>query len=250
MPQPRKGSSGRKPAARKSPSRSSQSRASSSRKPAARKPAARKPAARKPAARKPAARKPSGRQAQGRQAASSAAAREEQLRRNLAAVRDLLARGVVITGDRIQEAMDDAVKRGRMTRDDAEELVQGLVARGRKQTEDMLAEIERLLNRGRGRVETSASDTRKRTRSRVESAVGAARKAPGTDRALREVDRARRVAGLGSSFPITGYDDLTAAQVTERIGGLSKPELRKVRDHERRNANRKSVLSAVEKKLG
>jgi len=211
--------------------------------------AARKPAARKPAARKSAPRKTTARKAAARQA-PSAAAREEQLRRNLAAVRDLLARGVVITGDRIQEAMDDAVKRGRMTRDDAEELVQGLVARGRKQTEDMLAEIERLLNRGRGRVETSASDTRKRTRSRVESAVGAARKAPGTDRALREVDRARRVAGLGSSFPITGYDDLTAAQVTDRLGGLAKPELRKVRDHERRNANRKSVLSAVEKKLG
>jgi hypothetical protein len=70
------------------------------------------------------------------------------------------------------------------------------------------------------------------------------------DRLLREVDRARRAAGLGSSFPIAGYDDLTAAQVAERLDGLSTAELRQVREHERRNANRKSVLTAVERKLG
>ena len=69
------------------------------------------------------------------------------------------------------------------------------------------------------------------------------------DRVLREVDRARRAAGLGQSFPILGYDDLSAAQVTGRLGDLTPAELRKVRDHERRHANRKSVLDAVEAKL-
>jgi hypothetical protein len=59
----------------------------------------------------------------------------------------------------------------------------------------------------------------------------------------------RRAAGLGPSFPITGYEDLTTTQVKERLGDLSDAELRKVRDHERRNANRKSVLSAIEKRL-
>ncbi|MGH2918857.1 MAG: hypothetical protein ACRDLS_09725, partial [Solirubrobacteraceae bacterium] len=72
----------------------------------------------------------------------------------------------------------------------------------------------------------------------------------GTDRALRTVDRARRAARLGSSFPVIGYEDLTAAQVRQRLAGLSPAELRKVRDHERRNANRKSVLGAIEKRLG
>jgi hypothetical protein len=47
-----------------------------------------------------------------------------------------------------------------------------------------------------------------------------------------------------------GYESLTAAQITARIADLSPPELRKVRDHERRNANRKSVLQAIEKRLG
>ncbi|MEA2186125.1 MAG: hypothetical protein QOK16_1136, partial [Solirubrobacteraceae bacterium] len=74
-------------------------------------------------------------------------------------------------------------------------------------------------------------------------------RAPGADRALRTVDRARRVAGVGPAFPIMRYDELTAAQVNDRLGDLSPPELRKVRDHERRNANRKSVLAAIEKQL-
>ena len=63
------------------------------------------------------------------------------------------------------------------------------------------------------------------------------------------VDTARRATGLGPAFPIAGYEDLTAAQVAERLDGLSVAELRQVRDHERRNANRKTVLSAVERRL-
>ena len=59
----------------------------------------------------------------------------------------------------------------------------------------------------------------------------------------------RRAAGLGRALPIVGYEDLTTAQVKERLIGLDRAELRKVRDHERRNANRKSVLTAIEKRL-
>ena len=53
---------------------------------------------------------------------------------------DTLTRGVVLTRERLQEAMDDAVKRGRMTRDDANEMVADLLRRGRKQTEDVLGD--------------------------------------------------------------------------------------------------------------
>jgi len=50
-------------------------------------------------------------------------------------------------------------------------------------------------------------------------------------------------------FPLPGYDDLTAAQVVERLKELEADELRRVRDYERRNANRKTVLSALEQRL-
>ena len=66
---------------------------------------------------------------------------------------------------------------------------------------------------------------------------------------LAQADRARRAAGVGPSFPILGYDDLTAAQVQSRLSDLTPAELRKVRDYERRNANRKTVLSSIEEKL-
>jgi len=167
---------------------------------------------------------------------------EETLRHNLSALRDMLSRGVVVTSDRIQETLDEAVHRGRMTRQDAEELMQSIVRSGRAQTRDLIAEIESLLD--------SAVDRRRSTADRARKVAKAARKSPGADTALRQADRVRRAAGIGPSFPITGFDDLTAAQITSRLEDLTPPELRKVRDHERRNANRKSVLAAIEKKLG
>jgi polyhydroxyalkanoate synthesis regulator phasin len=235
MPQPKKsGSAGRKPAARKPAGARA---AASSRAAAKPEPGTRKPAARKPAAGKPAARKPAG-------------ATPEESARHLAALRELLTRGVVITGDVIQDTMDEAVRRGRMTREDAEELVHSLLSIGRRQTADVLAELEGLVGRGRTTADRSAEETRKRTRARVRSVAAAARRAPGTDKALQQVDRARRAAGVGTAFPVIGYDDLTAAQVVERLGDLDPGELRMVRDYERRNANRKSVLAAIEKRLG
>ncbi|TML29355.1 MAG: hypothetical protein E6G30_04355 [Actinobacteria bacterium] len=146
---------------------------------------------------------------------------------------EVLGRGVVVTRDRLQESLDDAVRRGRMTRSDANELLVEILRRGRKQTEDVLADIEQLLGRSRGQLDTARR-----------AVTGKA-----TDRALREVDRVRRATGTGS-FPISNYDDLTAAQVTERLSDLTPAQLRKVRDYERRNANRKSVLGAIEKALG
>ena len=63
------------------------------------------------------------------------------------------------------------------------------------------------------------------------------------------IDRARRRVGVGS-FPILGYDDLTAQQITHRLTDLTPAQLRKVRDYERRHRDRKSVLNAVARKLG
>jgi hypothetical protein len=156
----------------------------------------------------------------------------------LAAIRELIARSVLLPSDRLRETLDDAVRRGRITRADAEELVDRLVDLGRQQTEEALTRMEAVFG-GRG---TGAGTARERAR-------GVVRKPPGTDRVLREVDRARRAAGLGSSFPIASYDDLTAAQIAQRLAELSASDLRRVRDYEKRNANRKSVLGAIERRL-
>ncbi len=125
---------------------------------------------------------------------------------------------VVITRERLQEAFDDAVQRGRMTRDDAQELAASLINRGRSSTEDVLGDLERLLGFQRDGIPPQNDGE------------------PGRP-------------AEGETLPFEGYDELTAVQITARLTTLSAPELRRVRDHEQRHANRKSVLQAVERKL-
>ena len=148
---------------------------------------------------------------------------------------------VMLTRDRIEETVEEAVSRGSMTRDAAQDLISGLVERGRRQTTDVLSDLEQLLGRGRG------GDVAARARKQVGDATARAREAG--DQVLAQADRARRVARVGPNFPVLGYDDLTASQIQGRLASLTPAELRKVRDYERRNANRKSVLDAIETKL-
>jgi polyhydroxyalkanoate synthesis regulator phasin len=141
---------------------------------------------------------------------------------------------VLLSRERIQATLDDAAERGRVTRGDANELVAELFRRGRQQTDDLLEDVEGLVGRGR---------------EQLESATKLARRSPPVDRLVRGADLARRSVGVGSPFPISGYDELTVGQISQRLPGLSAPQLRQLRDYERRHANRKSVLAAVEKLL-
>ena len=108
---------------------------------------------------------------------------------------------VVLSRERIQETLDEAAERGRVTRGDANELVAELVRRGRQQTDDLFKDLERMLGRGRGQIGSATKQS--------------------MDRIARGADRARRTIGVGPSFPILGYDDLTAGQVEQR---LRRPE--------------------------
>lgn len=190
-------------------------------------------AAAKPAAKPRRKSVTAGKSAGPAASAEAQAARDEALRANLAQLRELLAGGVMLTAQRVQEAMDDAVRRGRLTRHDAEDLARGLVDSGRRQSYDLMAEIEQLLGRSRNDLGSASNLVRE-----------------GTDRVLREVDRVRRTAGVGPSFPILGYEDLTAGQVISRLEGLTPADLRRVRDHERANGNRKTVIAAIDRALG
>ncbi len=118
---------------------------------------------------------------------------------------------VMLSRERIQQTLDEAAERGRMTRADANELVSELLRRGRQQTDELLADVERRLGRLAG--------------------------------------GARQTVSMGNSFPIAGYDELTASQVNTRLSPLSRPELRRVREYESRHANRKSVLEAIDRAL-
>jgi polyhydroxyalkanoate synthesis regulator phasin len=166
--------------------------------------------------------------------------------KSVQAFRDALDRSVTLSRDRVQEVVDDAVKRGRMTRKDANELVSSLVSRSRKYTDDLLRDLEKLLDNARKDMESRAAPARKRVERAADRAGRAARDA--AEGPLAQADRLRRRAGIGGS-PITGYDSLTATQVKKRLAGLDKPALRKVRTQEKNGKARKSVLAEVEKLL-
>ena len=164
----------------------------------------------------------------------------EALRKNLIKPMDM----VLISRDRIEEVLGEAVDQGRVTARDAQRITSGLVKRGQRQTTDVLKDLEQLLDRGR-------SEVRGRTAGARKAATGARGRAVRTAApALAQVDRVRRGAGVGPNFPILGYDELNASQVQARLRDLSPAQLRKVRDHEKRNANRKTILNAIESKLG
>jgi polyhydroxyalkanoate synthesis regulator phasin len=136
----------------------------------------------------------------------------------VAAARDRIVRSVLaplnavlLTRRHIEEVLDDAVSRGRMTRSDAQEMAQSLLSRSARATDDFLSDVERMLGRGGTDLEA----------------------APVSERGL----------------PIAGYDDLSAAQVQDRLDGLTPAELRRLRDYEQRHANRKTVLDRIDRKL-
>src|SRR5829696_6504924 len=66
------------------------------------------------------------------------------------------------------------------------------------------------------------------------------------DGPLAGADRVRRAARV-PGFPITAYDDLTIRQVDRRLQELSRAELRRVRDYERGNKARKSLLRSLDR---
>lgn len=151
----------------------------------------------------------SGRQAEARPDAGSG---------KVAAARDRLVRGVLgplnavlLTRRHIEEVLDDAVSRGRMTRSDAQEMAQSLLSRSARATDDFLADVERMLGRRGDQIDD----------------------VPPAERGL----------------PIAGYDDLSAAQVQDQLDGLTPAELRRVREYEQRHANRKTVLDRIDRKL-
>jgi DNA-nicking Smr family endonuclease len=128
---------------------------------ATKKPAAKKAKAKpkKAAAKKPAKAKPNPAKkastAKAKKAAPNKPASKSKsvgIDKCLTQLRDSLEHSVTLSRDRIQEVVDDAVKRGRMTHGDAEKMIGELLKRGRKQTDALLTELEKLVRQARRKL--------------------------------------------------------------------------------------------------
>jgi polyhydroxyalkanoate synthesis regulator phasin len=176
--------------------------------------------------------------------ASSPTGTDEKTRaeQSVQAFRDALEKSITISRERLQEVVDDAVRRGRMTRGDAEEMVSRLATRGREQADDLIAQVERLLSQAREAPERARQEVGGRAAQARKRTVAA------VDKPLAGADRVRRAARV-PGFPITAYDQLSVRQIERRLKDLSGQQLRTVRDYERKNKARKGVLRAVDRKL-
>jgi hypothetical protein len=52
-----------------------------------------------------------------------------------------------------------------------------------------------------------------------------------------------------AAFPIAGYDELNVKEIADRLDSLSAAEIRTVREYEKRNKNRETLIEQFDRKL-
>jgi ferritin-like metal-binding protein YciE len=88
-------------------------------------------------------------------------------------------------------------------------------------------------------VGRQAKKTARRANTRARSTARQARKVPGV---AQEEGQINGAVASEQDLPIARYDSLTAADVLEKLSGLSQIDLAKVDAYERKNQNRSTVL--------
>src|SRR5215210_477190 len=56
-------------------------------------------------------------------------------------------------------------------------------------------------------------------------------------------------SGVNGGFPIPGYDELNVGEISERLDGLTAAQIREVREYEKRNKDRETLIEQLDRKL-
>ena len=59
----------------------------------------------------------------------------------------------------------------------------------------------------------------------------------------------RLVESEGVGFPIAGYDELNVKEIGDRLDAMTAAEIRTVREYEKRNKNRETLIDQFDRKL-
>jgi hypothetical protein len=54
---------------------------------------------------------------------------------------------------------------------------------------------------------------------------------------------------IGGGFPIANYDELNVAEISERLEDLTAAQIREVREYEKRNKDRDTLIEQLDRKL-
>lgn len=179
---------------------------------------------------------------------------DEHLRETFSEVGDALQRALVLSSDRVQSVLEDAVLRGRMTRRDAEELATHLVTLGREQAQELRTALARSVGdtvASAGEAVASASGAvatavpgKKRRRTKDASPKGTRPAAA----SVATPNRSAAKAATTSNVP----DDpstKTAKELVELTAKLTTSELWTLRELEAAGKGRATVLKAIDRKL-
>ena len=110
--------------------------------------------------------------------------------------------------------------------------------------------LDEAFSRYRSGTEMAAQSAREGARTMTEtttSLVGTAASAAGATAGAAA--GAAREATDAATFPIPGYDSMSVEEIEERLGPLTDEQVRRLRDYERKNQNRKTLIERYDQKL-
>lgn len=180
--------------------------------------------------------------------------------KNFKALRGALEHSVTIQLGRLQQAVDDLVSAGSLTRAEADKLVNSLVTSSKGYSQALISVVDALSAETRKNVEAGLATAVAPvlgTAGKIADTVLA--KAPGRKRSAKPAATpvskpaakpARSAADKPVKLdPIPGYSGLTVAQVRPKLAGLKASELRRVRQLEADGKKRKSLLAEIDRLL-
>ena len=74
-----------------------------------------------------------------------------------------------------------------------------------------------------------------------------------TDEVLKQTEKATKKAELRSAvfgaLKTANYEELTVDEISGRLEGLTTEELRKIREYEKKNKNRETLIEQIDRKI-
>ncbi len=119
-------------------------------------------------------------------------------------------------------------------------------ALARESVEAYLGFMDDAFSSYRSGTAEAAESAREGTRTLTETTTGLVGTAAG---AAGAAAGATWEAADAATFPIPGYDEMTVEEIEERLGPLTDDQVRRLRDHERDNENRKTLIERYDAKL-
>lgn len=110
--------------------------------------------------------------------------------------------------------------------------------------------LDDAFSRYRSGTEMAAQSASEGARTMAETTTGLVGAAAGAAGATAGAAAgAAREATDAATFPIPGYDSMSVEEIEGRLGPLTDDQVRRLRDHERQNQNRKSLIDRYDQKL-